>query len=335
MVEKHRVIVMFLFVLLLGYLSFRILSPFLSFIIFGLLLAFMVHPVYAVLVRRMRPTFAALLVLCITLLVIIIPSIFILTDLVSQANSAYAFVREQSSSFNQTGFMIAINEFFETDVGNILSSMFSHVKSVVSSSIPRILSRTGSTLLGVLLMFLVMYYALKEGPLWYKRASALLPVRRSHRRRLDDELYRMTKALFYGQILTSALTGVVCGVIFLLFGVKSPVFWGFMMAVFAFLPFLGTPLIYVPAGLLMIMNDAWFAGISIIVLCTAVVFFFDYIFRPRIVNRGASIHPLTIIIGAIGGAIVFGFAGFLLGPLVLNLLMLLLRFESATYADDT
>lgn len=335
MVEKHRVIVMFLFVLLLGYLSFRILSPFLSFIIFGLLLAFVVHPVYAVLVRRMRPTFAALLVLCITLLVIIIPSIFILTDLVSQANSAYAFVREQSSSFNQTGFMIAINEFFETDVGNILSSMFSHVKSVVSSSIPRILSRTGSTLLGVLLMFLVMYYALKEGLLWYKRASALLPVRRSHRRRLDDELYRMTKALFYGQILTSALTGVVCGVIFLLFGVKSPVFWGFMMAVFAFLPFLGTPLIYVPAGLLMIMNDAWFAGISIIVLCTAVVFFFDYIFRPRIVNRGASIHPLTIIIGAIGGAIVFGFAGFLLGPLVLNLLMLLLRFESATYADDT
>lgn len=334
MEEKHRVIIMFLLVLLLGYLSFRILSPFLSFIIFGLLLAFMAYPIYAWFVRRMRPTFAALLVLCITLLVIIIPSIFILTDLVSQANGAYAFVREQSSSFDQTRVMMALNDFIGADIGDLMSSMLLRLESIVTSSIPGIISRTGSTMLGVLLMFLVMYYALKEGPLWYGRASALLPVKRSYRRRLDDEMYRMTKALFYGQILTSALTGVVCGVIFMLFGVTSPVFWGFMMAIFAFLPFLGTPIIYVPAGLIMIMNDAWFAGISIIVLCTAVIFFFDYIFRPRIVNRGASIHPLTIIIGAIGGAIVFGFAGFLLGPLVLNLLLMLLRFESATHVDD-
>lgn len=334
MEEKHRIVVMFLLVLLLGYLSFRILLPFLSFLIFGLLLAFMTYPVYSAFVRRMRPTFAALLVMCITLLVIIIPSVFIFTDLLSQANGAYAFLREQSTSFDETRLMSSLNGFFETDLGELASSALLRLQSAITSSIPDIISRTGSTVLGLLLMFLVMYYALKEGPQWYRNASAVLPVKRSHRARLDDELYRMTKALFYGQVLTSALIGVACGVVFMLFGVASPVFWGFMIAVFAFLPFLGTPIIYLPAGLFLIMDDAWLAGVCVIVLCTAVVFFFEYIFRPRIVNRSARIHPLTIIIGAIGGAIVLGFVGFLLGPLVLNLLMLLLRFEAAMPADD-
>ena len=75
------------------------------------------------------------------------------------------------------------------------------------------------------------------------------------------------------------------------------------------------------------LNGRWVAGISIIALCSIVVVVVDNIVRPKFVSNTAQIHPLTVIIGAIGGIAFMGFVGFVMGPLILNIFMTLVTFD--------
>ena len=48
--------------------------------------------------------------------------------------------------------------------------------------------------------------------------------------------------------------------------------------------------------------------------------------RPRLIPFHTQVHPVVILIGIIGGTKVFGFIGFLVGPIIFAIFLQLLRF---------
>jgi len=138
----------------------------------------------------------------------------------------------------------------------------------------------------------------------------------------------VTFAVFYGNIFVAIIQGILGGVGFFVLGVESPVLWGFVMILFALIPYFGTAIIWLPAALNLLFkgyleNDASYTarGIILIVYGILVISSIDNILKPRLIGSKAQVHPVLVLLGVLGGLSLFGFIGLILGPVMLALLM--------------
>ena len=141
----------------------------------------------------------------------------------------------------------------------------------------------------------------------------------------------VTQAVLYGQVLTAVIQGALGGLGLLICGVPNPLFWGAIMMITAFVPLLGTPLIWVPAAVGLILDGQTTRGIVLLIYGATIVMNIDNFLRPRLVSGRSKVHPVLILIGVLGGLRVFGFIGMLVGPLILAVLVALIKFYEQNY----
>ena len=105
----------------------------------------------------------------------------------------------------------------------------------------------------------------------------------------------MTQAVLYGQVLTAVIQGGLGGLGLLVFGVPNALFWGAIMMITAFIPLLGTPLIWVPAGVGLILDGAPLAASCFLIYGATIVMNIDNFLRPRLVSgrvkRSSGVDP--------------------------------------------
>jgi predicted PurR-regulated permease PerM len=129
----------------------------------------------------------------------------------------------------------------------------------------------------------------------------------------------------YGGVVVALLQGLLGGILFAIFGIASPVFWGAVMALLSIIPFVGAFIIYIPAGLILIFNGSYISGILVIAIGTVVVSQVDNIVRPLLVSGKTEMHPLLLFFSMLGGVALFGLLGVVLGPLIAAIFVTLLQ----------
>jgi predicted PurR-regulated permease PerM len=133
--------------------------------------------------------------------------------------------------------------------------------------------------------------------------------------------------------MTAIIQGTLGTLGLLIFGVSNWLFWGAIMIVTAFIPLLGTPVIWVPAALSLIFGGHTARGIGLLIYGGTLVMNIDNFLRPKLMAGRTKIHPVLILIGVLGGLRVFGFVGLLAGPLVLALLVAFIKFYEHSYLE--
>jgi predicted PurR-regulated permease PerM len=103
------------------------------------------------------------------------------------------------------------------------------------------------------------------------------------------------------------------------------------MVVLSIIPFTGAWFIMVPAGIIQIVMGNTFQGVSIIVICVAVVSTIDNLLRPRLVGTEAKLHDLLIFFSTLGGISVFGVLGFIVGPAIAALFVTVLEIYALEF----
>lgn len=101
---------------------------------------------------------------------------------------------------------------------------------------------------------------------------------------------------------------------------------GVITAVASFIPVLGTMLVWIPVGVVLLASGRVAAGIfelswGVLVTTTLV----DYVIRPVVVGRGSRSHPLVFLVGMIGGLEALGGVGVFAGPIVMAFFVSVLR----------
>ena len=81
------------------------------------------------------------------------------------------------------------------------------------------------------------------------------------------------------------------------------------MFVLAVIPGLGTPIVWLPAGIIKIIQGNLFAGLGIMAYGIIMVVLIEFLLRPKLIKDKSKIHPLTILLGVIGGLKLLGFVG--------------------------
>ena len=111
----------------------------------------------------------------------------------------------------------------------------------------------------------------------------------------------------------------------------EPAFFGAITAVASLVPVFGTMLVWVPAGVVLMATGHVGAGIFELVWGSlAVVALCDYLVRPKLVGSGETMSTWMTFVALFGGIKLFGFVGFLLGPLLVGIAIAALRLYERT-----
>jgi predicted PurR-regulated permease PerM len=208
--------------------------------------------------------------------------------------------------------------------GYLVSSLQASGKALAAES-GQLFLNTAGTVLRFFLMLFILFFALRDGPIWFGRIASLLPTMRGKRDALLERLGKVTRAVVYGCGLTAAVQGLLVGAGFAIAGLASPVVFGVLAGVSALLPFGGAAIIWVPGALYLLGTGSYGWGIFLLVW-GGLVSTSDNFIRPIIISRYTPVPTLLVFLGVIGGLNAFGLIGFIFGPVILVLATELLRF---------
>jgi len=114
-------------------------------------------------------------------------------------------------------------------------------------------------------------------------------------------------------------------------GLPSPVLWGILMAIAAFLPLVGIAAVVVPATVYLWIEGRPLGAILFLVFCMGQSFFFEYSVKPRLMGSSMSMNNLLVFLSLLGGIMGFGMPGLIYGPLIMTLFLTLVQLYQTRY----
>lgn len=308
-----------------------VVAPFFGAILWGLVLALMFGPVHKRILAAMpgRSNLAALLTLFVIILIVILPAAFLGSALIQEFLHVYGMV--------QSG-QIDIAQLFErmttalpdwaanwlrargwTDIDTARRQM-SETLSGSFSAIATHALQVGQGALNLVLMLGVMLYLtfflIRDGEALAHRVVESIPLDPDRRRAVIRNFTVVTRATIKGSLIVAIVQGFVGGVTFALLGIEGALLWGTIMAIFSLIPAIGCGIVWLPVALYLFATGAVVKGIILVLAGAFVIGSIDNILRPILVGRDTRMPDYVVLISTLGGLQIFGFHGFIVGPVV-------------------
>ncbi|MFA5358445.1 MAG: AI-2E family transporter [Patescibacteria group bacterium] len=341
--DKKIIADIFLFALLAAclYLVYLFFKPFLIVIILSGVLVSIFYGWYKKLLTwfKGRNNLAALVMVILIAIIIVLPATDFIFYLSKKSVEAFSLV----TNWINTGFLEkTINEqvisrfnFVDPSVFNVrnyLISVSSKISSFLVSGASSLLRGTGQFVTYLVLMFFTIFFLFRDGDKLLQRVMYLTPLPNKY----DKEIFQKFRDVSYSSIVSTFIAaiaqGIAGGIGFLIVGI--PAFLpAVLMTMLALLPYVGAAILWLPAGIYLLLIGKIWQGVFLLVWGGAIVSLVDNILRPMLIKGKAQVHPLLIFFSIFGGIIAFGFWGIIIGPVVISIFFVLLHIYETEYED--
>jgi predicted PurR-regulated permease PerM len=337
-------------VVVLGYALLELLDTFWSPLAWAAVLAFLFHPLHERLTKRFkgRAGASAGLITGLTPIFVIAPLALLGIVFAKQVGALIEYLRGRSFMPYPTmlekleGYPVIgpafswIRENVTVSAEQIQGWLTQGVQSLLHSAATMgggvVLGVVGSLVSFFLTLFL-LFFLLRDGASMLNRLIALVPMEKRRRSQLANYLGDVTRAVVYGTAMTALIQGTLVGIGFAIAGLPSPVVFGVLGGLAAFIPAAGTGVVLVPAVIALAIMGRWGSAIFL-GLWSLLVGFSDNFLRPLLAAQRADVSALAVFVGVIGGVTAFGFIGLIVGPVLLSLIVALLRFAEEELAKQ-
>jgi len=310
---------------------FLVLKPFLSALLWAVILTFSSWPAFRVLLGwvKGRRTLAAFLMTLAIALVLLVPSVVIVLTLAGDvrefASTAVAWVREGPPTPPQwlagvpwVGVeMVAIWQEYAADSKQLLVAAEQFIDPL-TSWILTIGKALGRGVLELSLSMFLAFFFFRDGANLGDRALAIAKrLAGAHGDHLLREVAGGTiRGEVYGILGTAMAQGLLAWVGFTIAGVPAAVLLAMMTFLVSVIP-MGPPLIWIPASIWVFQNSSVGMGIFMVVWGVLAISSVDNFVRPLIISQGNKMPFILIFMGVLGGGLAFGLIGIFLGPTLL------------------
>jgi predicted PurR-regulated permease PerM len=330
-----RDIINYLLVIGIFILAFLVIRPIFFAIIYGLLFAYILSPIYRFTFRRVKNETLAALIVCLAIF-IIISIIFgaILGTMFNQIIDIY-FAAQKINVANILETLLPLSSEISGNLANSIQISFSNLLTSYASKIGDIIFNLPNLMLQLLVVFLIVFYALRDGSQALKYIKSLSPMKRDTQAKFFQHFKDITNSVLIGQIVVGIIQGIVAGIGYYIFGVPNALLMTALTMVIGIIPIIGPWLVWIPIDIYLFAVDRAGAGIGLFIYGLFLINWVDTIIRPMIVSRRTRINPAIILIGMIGGLYVFGLLGLIIGPLILAYVMLILElYRKQSFGED-
>lgn len=326
---KEKIQHNFLYVLfaIVGSIGLFILSPYFTVLFVAVMFAILFKPMYVRLESwaKGRKAVSALVATIIVMMVVLIPVSLIGFQVFQEAKQLYIAFADGTISTGplsmaaqrympQAGAMFSadINQYVEKGLQWLLGNLSTWFSSVVG------------IFAGFFLMLFILFFLFKDGDMFKKLLVSLSPFDEGHNKELLDRIEGSVASVVKGSLLVATLQGSLAGVGYMIVGVPNPVLWGVISIFASLIPGIGTALVIIPV-LAFLLLAGHVSGAIILALWSGIfVWWSDSLIRPWFVGKQTKLHPLIVLLSALGGIQIFGFIGFLIGPIVFSILAALI-----------
>lgn len=325
----------------LGWVLLRILQPFFGALAWAGFLAFLLHPLHNWLTWRLRGRSGASagIITGLTPVFVVAPLTLLGVIFVAQASNLVEWLRTLRGTSVST--WITTVESWPL-VGRAMTWATANVHVATedlqawaldgAQAVLKRLAAAGGNLavgvagsfVGFFLMLFLLFFLLRDGAAMLQHLARLIPVRPERRDSIFEYLGSVTRAVVYGSAVTALIQGTLVGVGFAIAGLPSPVVFGVLATIAAFIPAAGTGLVLAPALLFLAATNRW-GALTFLAAWTVVVGFSDNFLRPLLTAQRADVSTLAVFVGVIGGVSAFGFIGLIIGPVLISLIVALLE----------
>jgi predicted PurR-regulated permease PerM len=188
-----------------------------------------------------------------------------------------------------------------------------------------------STTLHIIIILFSIFYLLIYGDNLRTFLYRLSPLKPDEDSIFLAKLGEVGRAILIGAGTSSVLQGLVAGIAWVVVGLPSPVLWGILMAIAAFLPLVGIAAVILPATIYLWIEGRPLAAVIFLVFCMGQSFFFEYGLKPRMMGSSMRMNNLLVFLSLLGGIMGFGVRGLIYGPLIMTLFLTLVQLYQTRY----
>lgn len=334
-----------LLVLFISAIFLFMVRPFLMALLLAGIFSALAHPLYRRIARWLggRRQMASAVTLLLIVMVILLPLVGLLGVVTAQAikvgQSVTPWVQEQLASPDAITQWLADLPFYDKVVpyrDTIIQKAGELVGSLSRFLINGMQAATMGTVHFIFMLFVLLYamfFFLVDGHKLLEKILYYLPLEDEDEKRMLNRFTSVSWATLKGTAVIGVLQGGLAGVAFAVVGIPSAVFWGTVMAVLSIIPGIGTALVWGPAAIVLAAQGHWGLALGLVVFCGVVVGSIDNFLRPRLVGKDTEMHDLLILFSTLGGIALFGFIGFVIGPIIAALFVTVWEIYGVVFKD--
>ena len=309
----------------------KVILPFISPILWAVVLCLSTWPLYEHLKKRLHPKSLAALVMTLSLAIVAIaPFAIAFRSLSEQAKVVTKTIADEVEHWPPplpqwvADLPIAgprIKSYWEQP--HPMSSVerseeIGHIMAAARSVTVRVVRAIGHGILQTSLSLLVGFFIYRDGETLAVRLRTVI-VRVAGRKRglhLLELAHATIIGVIFGVLGTALLQGLVAEIGFWAAGVPGAFLLAFLTFAISIIPF-GPVLIWLPAVVWLLHRGSSGAAIFLALWSMGGHGAVDAFIKPLLISRGGTMPLVVVLIGVLGGAIAFGFIGVFLGPTLL------------------
>jgi predicted PurR-regulated permease PerM len=320
---RFSALLFYVLVLVMGYLTYQVLSPFLAPLAWAVVFAMMFHSVHVELSARIGPNRSALVTTLLAAVLIVAPAVLLVSVLAREVPQVISYVQQASLSAPEQIerlWLVVRNRVpisLPEDPTALLREGVQRVLGFLAPAAGGVVADVLATLGSLFVMLFALFFMLRDGQSLGRQVRDLLPLPERERERLMAETRDLVVASVGAGLMVAAAQGLIAGVTFWLLGFNGPVMWGVATAFCSLVPVVGSALVFVPATLWLFLSGEVARGVILAIVAALGVGMVDNVLRPLILSGRTSASGLVVFLGLLGGASAFGFIGLVLGPIIL------------------
>lgn len=318
-----------LMLVLVSLLFFFLLKPFWGSIFWACLIGLIFSPVHSRLcdLWRGRATLSALATLSICLIIVIVPTLFVIASFFQEGAGLYQ--RLQSGEFDLKNRIEQVRQAFPAvqgllerlnlDLSNItaqLSKAALTASQFIAQNAVQLGQGTMQFFVSLGLTLYVAFFMLRDGRGLVELLVRALPLGDAREHLLFAKFAEVARATVKGNLVVAVTQGTLGGIIFWFLDIRGPLLWGVVMTLLSLIPVVGAGLIWAPVAIYLFAIGQWVQGTILVVFGVGVIGLVDNVLRPILVGRDTKLPDYIVLLSTLGGFTLFGMNGFVVGPLV-------------------
>ncbi len=304
-------------------LSFWIMRPILIATISGLILAYIFYPVYLRVLKIVREkNISSLIVVLLFLLIIFLPVWFLFPMVMRQIFDVYIY----SQKVDLVGSLRTLfPPEFSTDAMSVVHTVVSSSINTVFNQATNFLTNVATILLQFVVVIFIFFFGMRDADNLKEYVKGISPFSKELESSLEEQFKGITNSVIYGHIIVGVLQGILTGIGLFIAGVPNVLMLTFIAIIASVIPVIGAWLVWIPASIYLFISGHTGSATFLVLYGAIFVSWIDNFLRPYIVSKRAKISSAVVLVGMIGGLIVFGIIGLVIGPLILAYLLVLLE----------
>lgn len=322
----------------IGYLLWLMFSPFITALALAAVIVTICYPIYEYILRKLpRPneTAAALTTTVLVLLIVVLPLIWITSLLVSEAVSIYRILGNGQYSLVES--INRLEDVMATLIPGIDLDLTSYLRQGArwfAGNLGAIFAGTASTLFSLFIAIIGSFYFFRDGQRFTKHLVKISPLSDVEDSLILRRMAMAVRGVATGVVFIAIIQGTSAAIGFALFGFDRAILFGTIVALTALVPGVGPSVVFIPAAGYLFFVGQYTAGAGLLVWWLLAVSIVDNVLGPYLMSRSHPMHPFLVLLSVLGGLVLFGPIGFIVGPVITSVFIVLLEIYTQHIAGE-